>query len=154
MEIDPQTDLSFTRILNAPRKAIWDCWTTPHHMKAFFMPKPHILESADIDLRPGGRFNSVVNVDGTRMENFGVILEVIEGQRLVFTDAYTEGWKPAPEPFMTAIVDLQDHDEGGTLYTATARHRSAQAQKAHTDMGFIDGWNTVADQLEAYAQSL
>jgi len=43
---------------------------------------------------------------------------------------------------------------GRTRYTAVARHRSKEAAQTHKDMGFHDGWGTVADQLEAYAQGL
>ena len=77
-----------------------------------------------------------------------------EGEKLVFTDAYTEGWKPAPEPFMTALLLLADAPGGGTSYTAIARHRSPATRKAHEDMGFYDGWGTVVTQLEAYARGL
>ena len=118
------------------------------------MPKPHSIESCEIDLRVGGRFNTVMNVDGHLMDNKGVYLEVVERTRLVFTDTYTEGWAPVPDPFMTAILDLEDDGNGGTIYTATARHRSPEAKKTHEDMGFFDGWGTVATQLEEYAQSL
>ena len=154
MTLDPETDLSFTRTLNAPRALFWECWTTPHHIMNFFMPTPYSLASCDIDLRVGGRFNTVMNIDGALIENQGVYLEVVEGQRLVFTDSYSEGWKPAADPFMTAIVTFEDDGKGGTIYTATARHRSTEARQRHQDMGFFDGWGTVATQLEAYARTL
>lgn len=154
MNLNPETDLSFTRTIRAPRALVWECWTTPEHLKHFFMPKPHSLAACDIDLRVGGRFNTTMNVDGNLMENVGVFLEIIDGRRLVFTDTYSEGWAPTPDPFMTAILDLDDDGEGGTRYTATARHRSPDARKSHEDMGFYGGWGTVADQLEDYARSL
>jgi uncharacterized protein YndB with AHSA1/START domain len=88
------------------------------------------------------------------MENKGVYLEVVPGEKLVFTDAYTEGWKPAPEPFMTAILLLADAPGNGTTYTAIARHRNPDSRKTHEDMGFFDGWGTVATQLETYAKGL
>ncbi|MAZ20816.1 SRPBCC family protein [Roseovarius sp.] len=154
MMLDPKTDLSFTRRLAAPRALIWDCWTSPDHIPHFFIPAPHQVTRCDIDLRVGGRFNTTFLVEGQEMENTGVYLEVVPQTRLVFTDGYSEGWKPAPDPFMTAILDLEDDGAGGTLYTATARHRSPEARKSHEDMGFHDGWGTVADQLERYAQSL
>jgi uncharacterized protein YndB with AHSA1/START domain len=88
------------------------------------------------------------------MQNIGVWLEVVPKTRLVFTDTYAEGWAPAPDPFMTAILDLSDAPGGGTLYTATARHRSPEARQTHEEMGFFGGWGTVADQLEAYARTL
>lgn len=154
MTLDPETDLSFTRTLKAPRALLWECWTTPEHIKQFFVPKPHSVTDCDIDLRVGGRFNTVFEVEGNRMENKGVWLEVVDQEKLVFSDAFSEGWKPAPDPFMTAIVLFEDAGPGETTYTAIARHRSPEARQSHEDMGFFDGWGTVADQLEAYAQSL
>lgn len=154
MILDPETDLTFTRTLNAPRSVLWECWTTPEHIKNFFVPKPHSVEKCEIDLRVGGKFNTTMNVDGNVMESEGVYLEIEEAMRLVFTDTYSEGWKPAADPFMTAIIELADAENGGTTYTATARHRSPEARQSHQDMGFFDGWGTVATQLEAYAQSL
>ena len=154
MTLDPKTDLTFTRTLAAPRSALWECWTTPEHIKQFFMPKPHAVKACEIDLRAGGRFNTTMAVGDQEMTNEGVYLEVEKGRRLVFTDAYSEGWKPAPDPFMTAIIEFADDGTGGTTYTATVRHRSAEARQRHEEMGFFDGWGTVADQLEAYARSL
>ena len=88
------------------------------------------------------------------MENKGVYLEVVPNEKLVFTDTYTAGWKPAPDPFMTAIITFDDLGSGRTRYTAVVRHRTAEAAKNHSDMGFHDGWGTVATQLEAYAKTL
>ena len=154
MTLDPETDLSFRRTINAPRALVWECWTTPAHIKEFFVPKPHGIERCEIDLRVGGKFNTTMNINGNLMENEGVYLEVENCKRLVFTDAYSEGWKPAADPFMTAIIEFEDDGNGGTIYTATARHRSPESRRVHEDMGFYDGWGTVVTQLEEYAQSL
>lgn len=154
LELDPTTDLSFTRTLAVPRQLIWECWTMPQHIPHFFVPAPHKVTAVEIDLRAGGRFNTSFEVDGTIMDNKGVYLEVVPGEKLVFTDTYTEGWKPAADPFMTAILLLSDTPDGGTTYTAIARHRTADTRKAHEDMGFFDGWGTVVTQLETYATGL
>lgn len=154
MDIDPTLDLVLTRELSAPRSLIWRCWTTPEHLVQWFVPKPHRVTACELDVRVGGRFNTTFDVEGTLMENKGVYLEVIDQEKLVFTDAYTEGWKPAPEPFMTAIVTFEEMGQGRTRYTALARHRSEASAKQHRDMGFHDGWGTVATQLESYAKGL
>lgn len=154
MTLDPETDLILTRTLNAPRALIWQCWTRPEHLVEWFVPKPHRVVACEIDLRVGGRFNTTFEVEGNLHPNQGVFLEVVEGEKLVFTDTYTEGWKPAPEPFMTAIITLEDAGEGRTTYTAVARHRNAETARQHADMGFQDGWGTAAAQLEAHAQQL
>jgi uncharacterized protein YndB with AHSA1/START domain len=154
MQLDPEFDLVLTRELNAPRDIIYKCWTDPAHLPQWFVPKPHRVTKCELDVRPGGKCNTTFDVEGQIMENNGVYLEVIPNEKLVFTDTYTEGWKPVAEPFMTAIITLEDIGGGRTRYIAIARHRSAESAAQHKAMGFFDGWGTVADQLEAYAQSI
>lgn len=154
MEIDPETDLVLVRDLDAPRALIWRCWTTPEHLVEWFVPKPHRVTDCRLDVRVGGAFNTTFEVDGNLIDNKGVYLEVVENEKLVFTDTYTEGWKPAPDPFLTAIVTFEDLGAGRTRYTAVARHRSKEAARQHAEMGFQDGWGTVARQLEDYAKGL
>lgn len=154
MDLDPDTDLQFTRHLSVPRTLVWECWTSPEHIPHFFVPRPHKVTACEINLRVGGRFNTTFEVEGNEMPNNGVFLELIPDEKLVFTDTYTEGWKPAPDPFMTAILLLSDTPGGGTEYTAIARHRSADKRRQHEEMGFYDGWGTVVDQLEEYASGL
>ena len=153
-EFDPALDLVLVRELAAPRLVIWDCWTTAEHLMQWFVPRPHRVTACHLDVRVGGACDTTFEVDGTVIENRGVYLEVIPEERLVFTDSYTVGWKPAPEPFMTAIVTFEDLGGNRTRYTAVARHRNAETAQTHAEMGFHDGWGTVATQLEAYARGL
>lgn len=145
------TTLTLHRILRAPRALVWECWTSPDHLKKFFVPRPHTIEKVEMDVMPGGRFNTLMNVDGTLYPNDGSILAVTPGERLVFTDLMLTGWQPVAEPGLgfTAELILKDHAEG-TDYTAIARHRTKDGAEAHEAMGFHDGWGTVATQLEEY----
>ena len=154
MGYDSTLDLVLTRDLNAPRAAIFTCWTQAAHLMPWFVPKPHRVTAAYLDLRVGGAFNTTFDVDGNIIENTGVFLEIIPNEKLVFTDTYSAGWKPNPDPFMTAVLTFEDLGNDRTRYTAVARHRTADAAKSHADMGFQEGWGTVAAQLEAYAKTL
>jgi uncharacterized protein YndB with AHSA1/START domain len=59
--------------------------------------------------------------EGNEFENRGIYLEVIENERLVFTDAYFKAWEPSQKPFMTVILTFAA--EGGkTRYMARGRH--------------------------------
>jgi uncharacterized protein YndB with AHSA1/START domain len=73
-------------------------------------------------------------------------LAVDHRERIVFTNALTGGWRPAEEPFMTAIITLEDHPLG-TNYLAHVMHKSNADRDMHEKMGFYDGWGTVAEQL-------
>jgi uncharacterized protein YndB with AHSA1/START domain len=154
MDIDPERDLILERTLNAPRDIVWECWTSEQHLPHWFVPKPHKVVACSLDLRPGGACNTTFDVDGNIMENEGVYLDVVEGEKLVFTDTYTAGWKPKAEPFMTAIITFADAGDGKTAYRAVVRHRTKEAADQHRAMGFFDGWGTMTDQLNAYAEAL
>lgn len=79
MTLDPETDLKLERVVDAPRDLLWLCWTTPEHIKNFFIPAPHKVTECDLDLRVGGRFNTVFEVDGQRMDNRAYFLKSIRG---------------------------------------------------------------------------
>lgn len=147
--------LTIARILDAPRDRIWRCWTEPDLLKQWFCPKPWYVSEVRSDLRPGGEFFSKMNgPNGESHDNPGVWLEIVEGKRLVMTDAFTPDWRPRADPFMVAAVDMSDTPDGKTRYVATARHWTAEARKRHEEMGFHAGWNAAADQLEELAKSL
>ena len=152
-DLDPATDLSFTRTLAVPSQLVWECWTDPKHIPHFFVPKPHKVTAVDIDLRVGGRFNTTFEVEGNAMDNHGVYLEVVPLEKLVFTDAYTEAWQPSDKPFMTVILTFED-DAGKTRYTARARHWTVADREQHEAMGFHQGWGQCADQLAALVARL
>lgn len=147
-------DLSITRKIAAPRSLLWRAWTEPELLKRWFTPRPWTTPIVELDVRVGGHSRIVMQgPNGEQHDNLGVYLEVAKDRRLVFTDAYTEAWKPSSKPFMTGIVELAD-EEGGTRYTATARHWTEADKATHEQMGFHAGWNAATDQLEALVREL
>ncbi len=142
-------ELVLTRVVPVPRAAIYRAWTDPELLAAFFVPRPWSIAAVDIDPRPGGRWNTTMrSPEGEEFPNEGVYLELVPDTRIVFTDAYTEGWVPGAKPFFTGIIELSD-EEGGTRYTARARHWTAEDMAEHEKMGFTEGWGVVLDQLVA-----
>jgi len=147
-------DLVLTRLIDAPRHNVWRCWTEPELVTQWFAPLPWTTPRAVMDVRPGG--SSLITMkspEGDEYPNPGLYLEVVPDTRLVFTDAYTSAWTPSEKPFFTGIIDLAD-EGGGTRYTATARHWTAEDKETHEKMGFHEGWGQCAGQLEKLAKSL
>ncbi|HWD27602.1 MAG TPA: SRPBCC family protein [Rhizomicrobium sp.] len=147
-------ELCITRLIDAPRHAVYRCWSEPELMKQWFAPKPFTTPKVELDLRPGGGSLIVMTTpEGQEMPNRGQYLEVVPDERIVFTDAYVGDWIPSGKPFMTGILTFAD--EGGkTRYTARVRHWTAEDKAQHEQMGFETGWGICADQLEALARTL
>jgi uncharacterized protein YndB with AHSA1/START domain len=147
-------ELVLVRHLQAPRAAVWRCWTEPELLEQWFAPAPWSVADVTVDLRPGGAFEIVMrSPEGEEHPGPGCYLEIEPPARLVFTDAFIGDWQPSEKPFFTAVLTFEDAT-GGTRYTARARHWSDEDRAAHEAMGFHDGWGKCADQLEALARSL
>ena len=145
---DPARDLTVTRIIKAPRAAVWRAWTTPKSIEQWWLPAPSKCQVVSLDLRPGGAFETRMSENGGA---FGphvtaCFLAVEDQSRIVFTDALQGGWRPGDQPFMTAVITMKDHPDG-TDYRATAMHRSPAERGKHEELGFHDGWGTVTAQL-------
>ncbi|HYH19202.1 MAG TPA: SRPBCC family protein [Azospirillum sp.] len=147
-------ELVLTRLIDAPRETLFRAWTDPELLKRWFAPLPYTTTQAELDVRPGGTSRITMrSPDGQDLPHSGVYLEVVENEKLVFTDAYTSAWEPAGKPFMTAILTFED--EGGrTRYTARVLHWTVEDREAHEKMGFHEGWGQCTDQLAALVKTL
>jgi uncharacterized protein YndB with AHSA1/START domain len=149
------TDLVLSRLLRAPRAALWRAWTEPELLAQWWCPKPWTTEVLAFDLRAGGAFHTLMTgPDGGVSDNPGSFLAVLPQMRLVFTSCLLADGRPAT-PWMpiTVLIDLADED-GGTRYTATVMHPDLATRDRHAELGFYNGWGICIDQLEALAQQL
>ncbi|WP_411701084.1 SRPBCC family protein [Conyzicola sp.] len=149
----PDLDLSISRVIAAPRAAVWEAWTDPASFEQWWVPAPARCRVVDLDLTPGGSFLTQISEDGGEFGPHltGCFLAVDRLERTVFTNSLVAGWRPAEEPFMTAVITLADHPDG-TAYEARVMHRSESDRAAHERMGFYDGWGTVTGQLAALVE--
>lgn len=147
-------ELVLTRHIDAPRAAVYRCWTDAALLKRWIAPRPWTATQARLDVRPGGEiFFAMRSPEGEEMPCPGVYLEVVENERLVTTDAYVRAWEPSEKPFMTLILTFEDEGEG-TRYTVRIRHWSVEGRRKHEEMGFEDGWGRCTDQLAELAATL
>jgi uncharacterized protein YndB with AHSA1/START domain len=143
-----------SRLIAAPRAKLYRAWTEPELLKQWYAPLPYTTPVAELDVRPGGACLIVMrDPEGRDWPNPGVYLDVVENERLVFTDAYVRAWEPSTKPFMTAIVTFAD-EAGGTRYLARALHWTVADREEHERMGFHEGWGRCADQLAALVAKL
>jgi uncharacterized protein YndB with AHSA1/START domain len=157
LDITPANDreLVIARIIDAPRQNVYRCWADTRLLTQWFAPKPWTTPRAEMDVRTGGSSLVVMaGPDGNEFPNHGVFLEVVPGEKIVFTDAYTKAWEPSEKPFMTAVLTFEDEGQGKTRYTVRVRHWSVADREQHEKMGFHQGWSQCADQLEELAMTL
>lgn len=152
--MNPKLDLVISRVINAPKDLVWLAWTDPQHLMKWWAPVPYSTPECEIDLRAGGIFRTVMQApDGTLNAGTGIFLEVVEGHKIIFTDALEPGYRLAQDPFMTVIITFEEAN-GQTTYTATVMHKDEETCRQHEEMGFYSGWGTCIEQLAALAEGL
>src|SRR5215213_8487071 len=126
-----QHELSITRFIDAPPETVYRVYT--ERTEEWWAPKPWKTRIVAQELRAGGR--SSIDMEGPNGEqhpNEGVYLEVVPGERIVFT----AGWAPKLgmdsdcDFGMVAIITFEP-EGSGTRYTARVRHWNEEAHKAH-----------------------
>jgi uncharacterized protein YndB with AHSA1/START domain len=154
--LDRDLDLELDREVDVPADLVWRAWTTPELVTQWFAPKPYETSHCEIDLRPGGRFHTVMrSPEGEENANTGCYLEVVPNERLVWTTALGPGFRPhAADLAMTVVLELTPTGSGGTRYRAVVLHGAPEDAKQHADMGFAEGWGAALDQLVAVARTL
>lgn len=150
---NPDLDLTISRIIKAPRSAVWSAWTDRASFEQWWIPAPAKCKVVEMDLRPGGSFVTRMSENGGDFVPHlsACFLDVTDRERIVFTNSLVGGWRPAEQPFMTAIITLKDHP-AGTDYVAHVMHKSPDDRNMHDEMGFYDGWGTCLNQLATFAE--
>jgi uncharacterized protein YndB with AHSA1/START domain len=162
---NPELDLMFERVIDVPKERVWAAWTIPDQLKKWFTPAPWKTVDCEIDLRPGGIFRTVMrSPEGQDFPNPGCYLEIVNNEKLVWTNALEPGFRPANPAvesaahecagfFVTAVISLEPH-VNGTKYTALVMHADKEARAKHEKMGFHDGRGTALNQLVAMIKQM
>jgi uncharacterized protein YndB with AHSA1/START domain len=86
-------ELTYTRVFDAPRELVFRCMIEPQHLTHFWGPAgvSTPLENIKVDARPGGVFETVMvnDADGSRYPIRAVYVEVVEPEKLVWTEPGT-----------------------------------------------------------------
>lgn len=78
--------LIFTRIIDAPRALVYEAWTDPEHMAAWWGPEDFTNTCCEMDVRPGGSIRiDMEGPDGRVYPMTGVFHEVVAPEKLVFS---------------------------------------------------------------------
>lgn len=140
-------ELLLTRLIPATPEAVFAAWTEPAQVMAWFGPRGMTTPRCEIELRPGGRHDTVMrDADGKEYPNPMVIDAVEAPRRLVVRVPEGSG---CPLPGATGTLTFSP-DPVGTRLDVTWRHPTAEMREQHLAMGFHKGWGETLDKLSAH----
>ena len=144
MERTSERELVVTRTIDGPPHLVFDAWTQPELLKRWWVPRsvPVSLQSVEMDVRVGGTYRLVFQVDPTTtMAFFGRYLEVSPPSRLVWTNEEGDG-----EAVVTTLT--LDEDGGRTRLVVHDLYPSKEALDDAIASGSTAGWDERLDQLD------
>lgn len=134
-------ELVFTRVFDAPRELVFRCMIEPEHLTHFWGPLGVTtpLEHITVDARPGGVFETVMvnDSDGSQYPTRAVYLEIVEPERLVWTD---------PGTGVTTTSTFADLGDSRT----EIRIRQSNVPEAFRSREAQAGFSTSLDRFAAY----
>jgi uncharacterized protein YndB with AHSA1/START domain len=148
-----------TRVINASRQSVFRAWTDPRQLAHWWGPHGFTNPVCELDVRPGGAWRIVMRSDdGVAYPLKGVYLEIVESERLVFTDNFEEhpaDWQAALRQNAAGAAPTEAHNtvmfedlQGRTKLTIRTRFESVAVRDAMVKMGMYEGWSESLDRLE------
>jgi uncharacterized protein YndB with AHSA1/START domain len=106
-------------VFDAPRERVFEAWTDEEHLKRWWGPGEFVATVAHVDLRPGGRYELVLEPGS--MHLVGEFREVAPPERLVYTWPWASGVPDRRESLVTVeFRDLGERTEVVLLHDSFA----------------------------------
>ena len=160
-----RNDFVMSRVFDAPRDLLWQCFTEPERMKQWWGPKGFTVISSKIDLRVGGTYHYGMKApDGSTMWGLFSYREIVPREKLVFVNSFSDEKRGvtrhpmAPSWPLTMLSTFTFEDAPGGKTEFTVRWQTLNATEAEQEtfdspqsrQSMTNGWSGTMDQLEVY----
>lgn len=143
-------EVTITRLINAPRQRVWKAWTDAKLVSQWWGPRGFSIPVCEVEPKVGGRILIHMSGFGMLAPMAGVFKEVVEPERLVFTnEAYFDA--SMSKALIEAITTVTFADEGGkTRLTVHNAVLKAAPEATQALQGMNQGWTEQIDKLEEF----
>lgn len=138
-------EIVFTRVFAAPRERVFQAWTRPEQIPAWWGPRGFTTTIHEMEVRPGGVWRFTMHgPDGTDYPNRVVYTEVTPPERLAYDHGGDEGTEDVS--FQVTVVFAEEAG-GGTRITMRMLFASAEEREKMAEFGVTEGGNQTLDRL-------
>ncbi|HRW38974.1 MAG TPA: TIGR03086 family metal-binding protein [Aquihabitans sp.] len=139
------TEILIERSFEAPRWLVWEAMTQPRHLLRWWGPSWCPMVACEVDLRPGGSWRYVSQMDdGTELAWHGTYRRIEPAELLESTEVF-EG---VPDAESVNTVTFEESD-GVTTVRTLVRHSSQANRDGHVESGMEAGMQETFDRLDA-----
>lgn len=145
-------EIQFTCRLPRRAETLFEAWTRPEHLRAWWGCEGSSVTHCAIDLRIGGAWSLVMRMsDGSDHPFDGIYREIERPRRLVFSERYIMPQFGNPEWLTTVTFAPSD---GATLLTHTILHKSQAQRDGHLQAGMQEGMIQTLRRLDLHAAAI
>lgn len=141
-------EIVISRVLDASREDVFDAWTDPEQLGAWFGPKGLAIETHEIDVRVGGvwRFD-MVGANNLRYDNRMTFLR-IERPHLIEVDHGSD--KDDDPGKFRMLVTFDEQSDGKTVLTLRQMHPTRAQREGAIGFGAVEYGGQTLDKLAAH----
>ena len=146
------TELTFSRIYDAPRELVFKAFSEAEQISQWWPPKGWAMPVCTLDFRPGGEWRYCIrNAAGEEHCARAVYRKIVPLQQIVFWDEIIDDRGNAIPglPSKTVTVTFDDVDSRTKVDVLVQLETAADRQKL-VEMGFIRGFTQSLDNLERH----
>lgn len=135
--------LTMNRTLKAPIQLVWDAWTQPGHIAAWWGPKGMETRILKHDFRVGGDWKYAMTMpNGQDFISEGTYSEIVELEKIVTSADF--------RPMTEGVILSASFKPAGdmTEFTFAVIHATEEYKEQQEKMGFEKGWGSTFDRLE------
>jgi uncharacterized protein YndB with AHSA1/START domain len=146
-------EVKITRIFDAPRELVFKMWTDPKLVEKWWGPKDFTNPVCTLDARVGGSIRIVMQgPDGMKYPTRGVFDEIIEPERIVFTNVKEDEEGNAELKVLNTVTFTEEN--GKTKMTLKAVVIMETPAACGSVDGMNVGWNQSIDRFTELVESL
>ncbi len=146
------TSILMTREFDAPREIVFECHTTPEHVRNWWGMRGSTLSVCEIDFRVGGKWRWAIDMgpEIDDVEFYGEYREIERPSKLANTEVYA----PFPDAPSLVTATFEDIGNGRCLYTGLTEYPSKEVRDMVIESGMEGGAAESFDRLEEHARTL
>lgn len=138
--------IEITRLLDAPRELVWECFTDPKHLAQWWGPNGFSITTHSHAARQGGKWDFIMHgPDGTDYDNLVTYTEVTKPERLVY-----EHGEPGAPPEFHAVITFTAEGKKTRVVMHSRFASVAVRDRLIRDVGAVEGGKQTLDRLGAY----
>jgi uncharacterized protein YndB with AHSA1/START domain len=134
------------REFDAPRQLVWDAFTRPEHIAAWWGPRKYKIHVLEHDFREGGKWRISHTGGGKTHVFFGKILEIAAPERLVQTFGFLD-FPHSTNEF--TLVDLGARTKFEALMSFDSMASRDGMAASGMEGGAVESYERLDDLLEA-----